>query len=251
MSIVAVINQKGGVGKSTTAAALLSGLTLRGKKALAIDLDAQGNLSFSAGADRSRKTSLGLLTREVTAAEAIQDTPSGSLIPSSKDLTGADAFITGTGKEYRLREALEPVRGDYDYIILDTPPALGILTVNALTAADTTIIPAQADIFSIQGIEELRETIQAVKKYTNPRLTVNGILLTRYNSRSVLSREIAELAGEIAAKLESRVYRSTIREAIAIKEAQLSQQSIFDYAPKGKATEDYASFIAEFLSLQE
>lgn len=178
--IISIINQKGGVGKSTTAEALLAGLTLKGYKTLAVDLDAQGNLTYATGANSQGATSLGVLTREVDAGDAIQHTPSGDIIPSNKALAGADAFITDTGKEYRLREALESVASEYDYIIIDTPPALSILTINALTASNSVIIPAQADIYSLQGIEQLAETIQPVKRYCNPTLSIEGILLTRY-----------------------------------------------------------------------
>lgn len=248
MRVITVINQKGGVGKSTTAATLLSGFTLGGKRALAVDLDAQGNLSFATGAVPSENHSLALITGKCKAADAIQNTDSGYVIPSSKDLAAADAILKGTGREYRLREALDEIRSEWDFILIDTPPALGILTVNALTAADTAVIPAQADIFSVHGVEDLAETIGAVKKYTNPALTVAGILLTRYNSRSVLSREITELAATVAEKLQTKVFQTTIREGVAVKEAQVSQKSLFSYAPKAKVTGDYAEFIEEFTS---
>ena len=244
---LAIINQKGGVGKSTTAEALAAGLSLKGYKTLSIDLDAQSNMTYTAGAKTDGATALGVLTGEVGIAAAIQHTDSGDIIAASKALAGADAFITNTGKEYRLKEALEPIRAEYDFIIVDTPPALGILTINALTACDSVIIPAQADIYSIQGIEQLAETMKPVKKYTNPALTIEGILLTRYRHRSVLSRELAVLAEKIAAKLGTKLLKATIREAVAVKEAQISQQSLYSYAPKAKVTEDYSRFIAELL----
>jgi chromosome partitioning protein len=131
---------------------------------------------------------------------------------------------------------------------VDTPPALGILTVNALTACDSVIIPAQADIYSLQGIEQLAETMKPVKKYCNPSLRIEGILLTRYSPRSVLSREVAELAEQLAAKLNTKLFKATIREAIAVKEAQISQQSLYSYAPKAKVTEDYTALIDELIS---
>ena len=247
MKILAVINQKGGVGKSTTAAAIAAGLLLKGYKVLAVDLDAQSNLTYNYAADNKRATALGLLTGEVTATDAIQHTKSGDIIAASKALAGADAFIADTGKEYRLKEALEAVKPLYDYIIVDTPPALGILTINALTAADGVIIPAQADIYSLQGIEQLNETIKPVKKYCNPQLKIEGILLTRYNARSILSREVAELAEQLAAKLKTKLFTTRIREAIAVKEAQISQQSLYSYAPKSNAAKDYLCFIDELL----
>ena len=249
--IISIINQKGGVGKSTTAEALLAGLTLKGYKTLAVDLDAQGNLTYATGANSQGATSLGVLTREVDAGDAIQHTPSGDIIPSNKALAGADAFITDTGKEYRLKEALESVASEYDYIIIDTPPALSILTINALTASNSLIIPAQADIYSLQGIEQLAETIQPVKRYCNPTLSIEGILLTRYSKRSILGQEVAGLARQIAQRLNTKVFDTTIREAIAIKEAQISQQSLFSYAPKAPVTDDYRAFIEEVIGKGE
>ena len=156
---LAIINQKGGVGKSTTAEALAAGLFLKGYSVLSIGLDAQSNMTYTAGAKTDGATALGVLTGEIPAKDAIQHTESGDIIPASKALAGADAFIAEAGKEYRLREALEPIRGEYDFIIVDTPPALGILTINALTACDSVIIPAQADIYSLQGGEQLAGTI--------------------------------------------------------------------------------------------
>ena len=245
--VYAVINQKGGVGKSTTAATLAAGLSLKGYKTLSIDLDAQGNLTYTAGAKTNGATALGVLTGEVKAEDAIQHTESGDIIAANKALAGADAFIADTGKEYRLKEALESVQAAYDYIIIDTPPALGILTINALTACHSVIIPAQADIYSLQGIEQLAETMKPVKKYCNPALTIEGILLTRYSPRSILSREVAELAEQLAAKLGTRLFKTTIREAIAVKEAQISQRTLYNYAPKSKVTEDYTRFLEELI----
>ncbi len=247
MKRIAVINQKGGVGKSTTAATVAAGLSLKGYKTLSIDLDAQANLTYTAGAKTTGATALGVLTGEAKAENAIQNTDSGDIIAANKALAGADAFIADTGKEYRLKEALESVKAAYDYIIIDTPPALGILTINALTACDSVIIPAQADIYSLQGIEQLAETMKPVKKYCNPALKIEGILLTRYSPRSVLSREVAELAEQLAARLGTKVFKATIREAIAVKEAQISQQTLYQYAPKAKVTEDYTALIEELI----
>ena len=249
--VIAVTNQKGGTGKTTTAEALLYGLALRGLTTLAIDLDPQGNLSYSTGAKTDGATILGVLTKEVKVKDAIQHTASGDIIPASRSLAGADSFIKGTGREYRLKESIALAAEEYDYIVIDTPPALGILTVNALTACDKVIIPAQADVYSLQGIEQLAETIEPVRKYTNPKLTIGGILLTRYSPRSVLGREVAELTDQLATKLGTKLYHTTIREAIAVKEAQISQKALFEYAPTANVTEDYRSFIEELLEETE
>ena len=156
MKSIAVVNQKGGVGKSTTAAALAGGLCLCGRRVLAVDLDAQGNLSHTMRAQpRPGKSILEVLLGTLPASEAEQATAMGDLLPASKGLSGADAFLSETGKEYRLREALQGLSGAYDYCIIDSPPALGIATVNALTGADMAIVPAQADIYSLQGVEQV------------------------------------------------------------------------------------------------
>lgn len=245
--IIAIINQKGGVAKSTTAAALLAGLNAKGYKALAIDIDAQCNLSLITGAETTGGTILGVLAEEIPAVAAIQHTPQGDVIAAHRGLAGADGIMTDTGKEYKLKEALESLYGLYDYIVIDTPPALGVLTINALTAADTVVIPAQADLLSLQGIEGLYSTITTVKKYCNHRLAIAGILLTRYNARNILTAEVTALMETLAAKMGTKVFAATIREAIAVKEAQIQQRSLFDYAPRAKVTADYTAFIAELL----
>lgn len=245
--ILAIINQKGGVGKSTTAAAIGAGLILKGETVLFVDLDAQGNLTFNLGAGPAALSSLEVLTGTARPAEAILHTAHGDLIPASPALAGADGIITATGKEYRLREALAQLRG-YDYIILDTPPALGILTINALTACTGVIVPAQADAYSLQGIAMLAQTIDVVRKYCNPALKVKGIVLTRYTPRSILSRDMTKLMEETAASLGTKVYSSTIRECTALREAQAVQDTIYSYAPRSNAAADYMALVEEILT---
>lgn len=245
---VALANRKGGVGKSTTAAALMAGLSLKGYKVLGIDMDGQRNLSRSFGVDEEGGSMMEVLTGEIEPGDAIKRTASGSaIIPASKSLSGADVVITKRGKDIKLREALKKVEGSFDYCIIDCPPALGILTINALCAADCVTIPAQADIFSLEGISDLQEIIEPVKKIRNPSLTVRGVLLTRYSPRSILSKDVAELAADMAARLGTFLYKATIREAIAIKEAQINRQTIFEYAPKSRVAQDYKAFVEEFL----
>lgn len=250
MRAIAAINQKGGAGKSTTAHALGAGLSLEGYRTLFVDLDAQGNLTYAMGADGSGLaggSSFEVLAGGVAARGAIQRTGQGEIIAGSPALAVADAAMAAAGKEYRLKEALEPLRDDYDYVIIDTPPALGILTVNALVASAGVIVPAQADIYSLQGIGQLHGTIQAVKKHCNPSLEVMGILLTRYSGRATISREIAEMMEEVAGRMQTRLYRTRIREAVAVREAQARRQSIFSYAPRSSASSDYRSLIAEII----
>ena len=247
MICYAIINQKGGVGKSTTALAIGSGLKRQGSKVLFIDLDAQGNLSYTMGANTQGYNALGILQRPETTAEEIQHTTQGDIVASSPALAGADTVLSDVRKEYKLKEALATVSGLYDYCIIDTPPALSILTINALTACNGAIIPAQADIYSLQGIGQLNNTIQTIKKYCNPDLSIKGIILTRYNARSVLSKEVTELIEQTASELNTKVFNTKIRECTALKEAQAMKQDIFTYAPKSNASADYTDIIKELL----
>lgn len=247
IEVFCIISQKGGVGKSTTAAAIGAGARQQGYNVLTVDLDPQGNLSLSMGAGMTGKTILDVLTGSTPARSAIQQTPQGEIIAAAPALSSADMILTDTGKEYRLREAIEPLYPLYDFIILDTPPALGVLTVNALTAATGAIIPAQADLFSVQGIAQLYSTIDTVKRYCNPALTVKGVLLTRYSPRSVLSREMRDVIADTAAQRGGRVFDTTIRENIALREAQARQQDIFSYAPRSNGAADYRAFVNEII----
>ena len=245
-SILAVANQKGGVGKSTTALALVAGLQKR-RKVLVIDLDPQGNLTSTLGADGSTGGALEAINYPKEARDYIQHTDGGDILPSTPGLSGADLTFTGNGKEYLLREALATVAKDYDYCIIDTPPALGILTVNALAAAHGVIIPTQADVYSLQGLGQLAATIAAVKEYANPKLSIMGVLLTRHNPRAIIRREAAETLRDTARQLGSKVYKHFIRECTALVEAQAVREDIFTYAPKSNAAQDYGDFIREVI----
>ena len=244
MEVVAIVNRKGGVGKTATAQALGAGLIRKGCSVLYIDLDSQTNLTYGLGADAAGLSSMDVLTGEATAQEAIQHTPQGDVIAGAEALAGADAAIDGTGKEYRLKEALDGLQ--YDYCIVDTPAQLGTLTVNALTAADSVVIPVQAEVYSLQGIGQLSKAIEAVKKYCNHDLYIRGILITRYNGRAIISRDMQSNLEEAAQQLKTRLYSTPIRECVSIKEAQAQQQDIYSYAPRSNAAKDYAAFIEEF-----
>lgn len=248
MKVISIINRKGGVGKTATAQALGAGLSIKGYKVLFIDMDSQCNLSYSMNAKTNGKSTLGVLTNQITLEEAIQKTSNGDIAPASEELASADLVINNTGKEYRLKEALEKLGNIYDYVILDTPPALNILTVNALTASNEVIIPIQAEVYSLQGIEKLNEAIEGVKKYTNKDLTIKGILLTRYNARAIISKEMKHNAEEYASMLHTKLFNTVIRECISIKEAQALKESIFSYAPNSNASEDYSQLVNEYLT---
>ena len=244
--IITVINQKGGVGKTTTAHALGAWLqNKQNKKVLFIDLDQQGNLTYATNASHSENNALGLLINAKLDKQAIQTTPTNyQIIPSSPMLANVESMLTMTGREYRLKEALSGLQG-YDYIVMDTPPSLNILTINALTASNFALIPAQADIFSVQGITQLGQTIDAVKRYTNKNLQVLGIILTRYSNRNILSRDLQQVIEDTAKSIHTKTYTQNIREAIAIKEAQALRQDIFSYDAKGNATQDYGNLFQE------
>ena len=247
MKTLAIVNRRGGVGKTATAHALGAGLARRGYRVLYIDLDSQCNLTYDVGAQTAPPTSIEVLSGTATAQEAIKHTEGGDIIPASPSLAIADTAIEGTGKEHRLREALEPAASQYDYCIIDTPPALGVLTVNALTASDGAIIPAQAEVHSLQGIGLLYEAIQAVQKYTNPALKVEGILVTRYRGRAILSKDMRENLEETARDLGTKLFSTPIRECIAIAEAQASQRDIYSYAPRSNASKDYTALVEEII----
>jgi len=241
--IIAIVNRRGGVGKTATAHAVGAGLAKRGYKTLFIDLDSQCNLTFDLGVSNVPLSSMEVLSGTASAKEAIQHSKGGDIIPASPSLAVSDTTIDGTGKEYRLKEALEPLEDEYDYIIIDTPPALGVLTVNALTACHSAIIPAQAEVHSLQGIALLNEAITAVRKYTNHGLKIKGILITRYNGRSTLSKDMKANLEAVAEALRTTVFPTPIRECTALKEAQALQMDIYTHAPRSNATADYTALI--------
>lgn len=247
MKIIAICNQKGGVGKTTTATALASGLKLKGHRTLLIDTDPQGNASDTFGAVmEDMPTIYSVFTGSAEAPAAIQQTAQGDILPGDLRMSAADMTFTRQGREYILRKAIAPIAVRYDYIIIDTPPALGIITINALTAAHSLIIPMLADRYSLQGIAQLSDTINTVREYSNPDLTVDGILLTRYNARTVLNRDVRDTIAELAANWRTRVFNTAIRQSITISEAQTQQESIFAYAPASTTGQDYAAFVDEY-----
>lgn len=247
----AVMNQKGGVGKTTTALMLGIGLSRRGHRVLFVDCDPQANLTYSMGVDMVPVTTMSVLRGTNTAKEAVLETKSGSLIPASINLTAAESEFTETGREYLLKEALEPMQSFFDYIIIDTPPSLGILSLNALTAADEVIIPTAADIFALQGIGRIFQTIATIRKYTNPKINVTGALICRFNKRSNVSKELHQLTEKTAQALNTGVFGAFIRECSAIREAQALRTNPYDHAPRSTAVEDYENFIDELLAKEK
>lgn len=247
MQVIAVLNQKGGVGKSTTAQAIAAGFTLKGYKVLMVDMDGQQSLTTITGAKGGSYSVLDVLTLKCTAAEAVVHTSSGDILTAAEGLGAADTLLKDTGREYRLKEVLKPVKKSYDYCIIDCPPSLGVLTINALTAADTCIVPAQADYLSLQAIGQLQSTINTVRTYTNRDLRIAGIVITRYSGRAVLSRDAVELIQAKAAEMGTRVFSAKVRECIALKEAQAVRQSIYDYAKRSNGAKDYQALMDEIM----
>lgn len=244
---IAIANQKGGVGKTSTTLALASGLSRKGCKVLAIDADPQGNLSFGLGAKAEGASIFGIMTGEAKAGQAIVKLGETDAICASKSLVGADATIDGVGKAFRLREGLDGIRADYDFILLDCPPQLGIVTVNCLTAADFVLVPCLADAFSLQGITDLFDTIADVRKYCNRDLQVMGLLLTKYSPRTTLSKDLGKTIEDLAARLGTKVFATKIREGVALRECHMLQRSIFDYAPQAGVALDYTALVDEIL----
>jgi chromosome partitioning protein len=167
----------------------------------------------------------------------------GDLIPSNDQLANADLILRKRGDEYTLKKAIEPIRNQYDFIVIDCPPSLGILTMNAITAADYVIIPAQADGYSLIGINELAQTIRDV----NPDVKVAGILLTMFNGRTRIAQEVSELLDQLAEKLNTKVFDTKIRASVKASEIQFHPIGLFKYAPKATITQDYAAWIDELL----
>lgn len=252
--IIAISNQKGGIGKTTTATALTEALSIAGYSVLLVDADPQGNATATAGitADADAPTLREVLTGTAPAEGAIvrSQTLKADILPSSPHLVGIEKEIgDAPGKEYRMKETIAEQAAVYDFIIIDTPPALGTLTVNALTAADYLIIPTTTDNYALMGIGQLYLTISAVKKYCNPALKIAGLLITRHSGHTVLSRDLAEAVKETAAAMGTHAFETTIREAVAVREAQARRMGLFQHAPDSKPAIDYRALAAEIITI--
>ncbi|GHU50835.1 chromosome partitioning protein ParA [Clostridia bacterium] len=246
--IIVITNQKGGVGKTTTACAIITGLERKGYNVLGVDLDPQGNFGFCLGAEiETCPTVYELMKGTKTAEEVIQKIGKIDIIASNILLSGAEQEFSMLGRETLLKRGLAPVLDRYDYVIIDTPPALNILTANAYTASDNLIILMMPEILSVLGISQLRETIELVKSIYNPGIEVLGILLNKYDRRRRLTKDVEEMAGEIADKLKTKVFGTKIRASVAAAEAPAHGESIFTYAPKCNAAKDFKIFVDELV----
>lgn len=246
MSIYTVAIQKGGTGKTTTAATLAQAAAYKGKSCLAIDLDPQGNLTYSLAADPTQPGSKDLL-HGAPAADLLQHSPQGmDVIPASRDLA-AEASAAGSAR--RLQNALEPVRDLYDIIIIDTPPTAGELQYNALQAANGLVIPLLADAYNVQALYQITDTAAKIRE-SNPQLQIAGLLLTQYDGRSIIARQMRGTIIQCAASL-SAPFLGSVRAAVAVKEAAALQKSLYQYAPKSKPAQDYLEIFAAMTAAEE
>ena len=242
--IITVTNQTGGVGKTTTAANLVCGLHQRGAHVLGIDLDPQGNLGFNLGLDiGTGNTVFDVFKGTCPIEQAIQHTEYGDVLPSDIMLSAAEVEFTMPRREFLLSDSLSAVRSQYDFIIIDTPPALNVLTVNAYVASDGLIVPMEAEVLSLVGITQLQETIETVRATFNPHLKVLGILINKFNGRLTLSKDILEMAQVVAEQLDSRVFEAKIHRGVGVAMAPAHGQTVLTYQPDSRPAQDFQSII--------
>ncbi|MDO4710929.1 MAG: ParA family protein [Peptostreptococcaceae bacterium] len=249
-TVITFTNQKGGVGKTTSSSAIISALSNKGYKVLGIDLDPQGNLGFYFGIDiENSMTIYDAMKGNVSFDKVIHSFGKVDIVASNILLSGAELEFNRSGREFMVKDLIARVKDHYDFIILDTPPSLNVLTVNAYVCSDYLIIPMVPEILSLLGISQLKETIDAVTRFYNPDLSVLGVLLTKYNPRMILTREVEEMASQIADQLDSRVFRNKIRAAISAAESPAHGMSILEYAPDSTTARDYRQFALELIEL--
>lgn len=242
--IISLMNHKGGVGKTTSAINIGAGLLELGQKVLLVDLDPQANLTLS----------LGIPRQPITIYESIRGEsplvpftvrPGLDVVISTLDLSGAEMeLINEAGREFILRELFEMIRNDYDFVIIDCPPSLGLLTLNALTSSDTVFIPLQTEFLAMQGLAKIQQVINKVKLRLNKKLRIGGVIATMYDHRKVLNRDVVET---IKKYFGDAVFETMIRDNVALAEAPAQRQDIFSYSPKSPGAEDYLALCKEIL----
>ena len=254
--VIALVNQKGGVGKTTTTAHLAWGLALKGKKVLAVDFDPQSNLSMGMGASVNPSTPtvlewLGVAGAEKPFEQVVQNCKGVDVMPSSIMLeSGELALHQEIGREFLLKTQLKAIKNKYDYILIDCRPSLGILTLNALVAADEVLIPIKADYFSLPAVSQIFNTVKAIKSKCNDRLKINGFVITMADKR----RNIEDYHDNFAAladSVKSKVYETQIRQNAAAADVPSFEMSLYEYKPNSLAAKDYLAFVDEFLKYEE
>lgn len=251
---IAIFNQKGGVGKTTTNINLAACLAVMGKKVLVIDIDPQGNTTSGLGISKKelKLSTYELLTREnINTKDTIMRTgvENMDIIPANAQLAGAEIeLVQIPGREKILKKAIENIRNDYDYIFIDCPPSLGLLTINSLTAVDAVLVPIQCEFYALEGVSQLMSTIEIVKKNLNPGLTIQGVILSMFDGRTNLSIQVVE---EVKKYFKEKVYTTVIPRNVRLAEAPSYGMTIAEYDPKSTGAEAYREFAQEFLELEE
>lgn len=250
--IIAIANQKGGVGKTTTSVNLSAGLASIGKRVLLIDIDPQGNTTSGVGVNKAdvENCIYDVLINEVDPREAIVPTMVDglSIIPATIQLAGAEIELVPTiSREVRLKRAISQVKSQFDYVIIDCPPSLGILTINSLTAADSVLIPIQCEYYALEGLSQLLNTVRLVQKHLNTSLQIEGVLLTMFDARTNLGIQVIE---EVKKYFQQKVYKTVIPRNVRLSEAPSHGQSIITYDPKSKGAEVYLELAKEVVSYE-
>ncbi len=245
--MIAIGNQKGGVGKTTTTVNLGAALAFQGKKVLIIDMDSQGNATSGLGIERAdvKQSVYEVLVDQIEAAGAILPTSRENLwiLPSTLQLAGAEIELaTADHRESRLKQAIEPIKADYDYILVDCPPSLGQLSLNAFTASDTILIPVQCEYYALEGLSQLLNTIRLVQRTYNKNFRIEGVLLTMLDARTNLGYEVVE---EVRKYFQEKVYQTIITRNVRLSEAPSYGQSVIDYDPKSRGAEMYMDLAKE------
>jgi chromosome partitioning protein len=242
--IVAISNHKGGVGKTTSAINIGAGMAIKGKKVLLIDMDPQANMSQSLGVHEPTAGIYEAL-KGINGLDTLKIKKNLSLVPASAGLGGAETELAAeAGREFILKELLEPVRDNFDFILIDCPPSLGLLTINAFTAADEIYIPMQAQYLALQGIGKLLGLVDKIKKRLNPRLEISGIFITQFDKRKILNRYVMDT---LESHFGDKVFNSRIRNNVSLAEAPNEGCDIFAYEPKSNGALDYQQLVKEIL----
>ncbi len=250
--IISIANQKGGVGKTTTTVNLASILAEKNKKILLIDADPQGNASSGLGVEKEvEHSTYDVLVNDIDIKDAIQDTRIKKLkvCPANMNLAGAEVeLVSMMSREQRLKEKLDVVKKDFDYIFIDCPPSLGLITLNSFTASDSVLIPVQCEYFALEGLGQLLNTVNLVKKHLNKDIAIEGALLTMYDMRTNLSNQVVK---EVKKYFDDRVYKTVIPRNVRLSEAPSYGMAITEYDPKSKGAKSYIKFAKEFLKMNE